>query len=57
MRLATHILRLMKRTVDDLVDTEMFLCVNEIIFQKLMVEISNYRIDVGMITSMVEKGQ
>ena len=42
-------------TLDDLVDTECFPCINEIILTKLMTEISNQIIDVDVITKIVEK--
>ena len=41
--------------LEDLVDTECFPCVNEIILTKLMTEISNQIIDVEVITKIVEK--
>lgn len=47
--------RFMKLQVADLVDTEVFPCVNEVILVKLMNEIGNHIIDVDTITSTVEK--
>lgn len=47
--------RFEKLTVDDLVGTECFPCINEVILTKLMTEISDHIIDVDMITSTVEK--
>lgn len=47
--------RFEKMTVDDLVDTECFPCINEVILIKLMTEISDHIIDVDAITSTVEK--
>ena len=47
--------RFMKLQVTDLVDTEVFPCVNEVILVKLMTEISNHIIDVETITQTVEK--
>ncbi len=47
--------RFMKLQVADLVDTEVFPCVNEVILVKLMTEISNHIIDVDTITQTVEK--
>ncbi len=47
--------RFMKLTVDDLVDTEMFPCVNEVILVKLMREIDDHIIDVDLINRTVEK--
>lgn len=44
-----------KLTVDDLVGTECFPCINEVILTKLMTEISNHIIDVDTITATVEK--
>ncbi len=44
-----------KLTVDDLVGTECFPCINEVILTKLMTEISGHIIDVDAITSTVEK--
>ena len=41
--------------LEDLVDTECFPCINEIILTKLMTEISNQIIDADMITKVVEK--
>ena len=41
--------------LEDLVDTECFPCINEIILTKLMTEISNQIIDVDLITKVVEK--
>ena len=47
--------RFMKLQVADLVDTEVFPCVNEVILVKLMTEISDHIIDVDTITQTVEK--
>lgn len=47
--------RFMKRTVADLIDTEVFPCINEVILWKLMTEISHHIIDVETITVAVEK--
>ena len=47
--------RFMKLQVADLVDTEIFPCVNEVILVKLMTEISDHIIDVDTITQTVEK--
>ncbi len=47
--------RFMKLQVADLVDTETFPCVNEVILVKLMTEISDHIIDVDTITQTVEK--
>lgn len=47
--------RFMKLQVADLVETEVFLCVNEVILVKLMTEISDHIIDVDTITKTVEK--
>ncbi len=47
--------RFMKLTVADLVGTEVFPCVNEVILRKLMAEISDHIINVETITSTVEK--
>ena len=47
--------RFEKLSVDDLVGTECFPCINEVILTKLMTEISDHIIDVDMITSTVEK--
>ena len=47
--------RFEKLAVDDLVGTEYFLCINEVILTKLMTEISDHIIDVDTITSTVEK--
>ena len=47
--------RFEKLTVDDLVGTECFPCINEVILTKLMTEISDHIIDVDMIVSTVEK--
>ena len=47
--------RFMKLQVSDLVDTEIFPCVNEVILVKLMTEISDHIIDVDTITQTVEK--
>ena len=41
--------------VDDLVNTECFPCINEVILTKLMTEISNHIIDVDTISATVEK--
>lgn len=41
--------------LEDLVDTECFPCINEIILTKLMTEISNQIIDPDLITKVVEK--
>lgn len=41
--------------LEDLVDTECFPCINEIILTKLMTEISNQIIDADLITKVVEK--
>lgn len=47
--------RFSQLALDDLVDTECFPCVNEIILTKLMTEISNQIIDADVITKIVEK--
>jgi uncharacterized protein (TIGR02687 family) len=47
--------RFSKLTVEDLVDTECFPCINEVILIKLMTEISDHIIDVDAITQTVEK--
>ena len=47
--------RFMKLQVVDLVDTEIFPCVNEVLLVKLMNEIGNHIIDVDTITQTVEK--
>ena len=47
--------RFMKLQVADLVETEVFPCVNEVILVKLMTEISDHIIDVDTITKTVEK--
>lgn len=47
--------RFMKLQLADLVDTEIFPCVNEVILVKLMTEISDHIIDVDTITRTVEK--
>lgn len=47
--------RFMKLQVADLVETEVFPCVNEVILVKLMTEISDHIIDVDTITQTVEK--
>lgn len=47
--------RFMKLQVADLVETEIFPCVNEVILVKLMTDISDHIIDVDTITKTVEK--
>lgn len=47
--------RFIKLQVEDLVDTECFPCINEVILRKLMTEISDHIIDVDMIKGTVEK--
>ena len=47
--------RFAKLAVDDLVNTECFPCINEVILTKLMTEISNHIIDVDTISTTVEK--
>lgn len=47
--------RFMKLQVADLVETEVFPCVNEVILVKLMTEISDHIVDVDTITQTVEK--
>ena len=47
--------RFMKLTVDDLVDTEVFPSLHEVILIKLMKEISDHIIDVDVINKTVEK--
>lgn len=47
--------RFSKLSVDDLVNTECFPCINEVILTKLMTEISDHIIDVETITATVEK--
>lgn len=47
--------RFMKLDVADLVDTEMFPCINEVILIKLMTEISDHIIEVSTIKETVEK--
>jgi uncharacterized protein (TIGR02687 family) len=44
-----------KLAITDLVDTECFPCINEVILTKLMTEISDHIIDVDVITQTVEK--
>lgn len=46
--------RFEKLSVDDLVGTECFPCINEVILTKLMTEISDHIIDVDTITATVE---
>lgn len=45
----------MKLEVGDLIDTECFPCLHEVILIKLMAEISNHIIDVDVIERAVEK--
>ena len=47
--------RFEKMAVDDLAGTECFPCINEVILEKLMTEISDHIIDVDTIISTVEK--
>ena len=47
--------RFMKMTVEDLVDTECFPCVNECVLKLLMKDISDYIINVDTISRVVEK--
>lgn len=47
--------RFIKLQVADLVETEVFPCVNEVVLVKLMTEISDHIIDVDTITKTVEK--
>lgn len=47
--------RFMKLQIADLVDTEIFPCVNEVILVKLMTEIGDHVIDVDAISKTVEK--
>ena len=47
--------RFSQLALEDLVDTECFPCINEIILTKLMTEISNQIIDADVITKIVEK--
>ena len=47
--------RFMKLEVSDLVDTEIFPCLDEVILIKLMTEISDHIIDVDVIKATVEK--
>ena len=47
--------RFMKLQVLDLIETEMFPCINEVILVKLMTDIGNHSIDVDLITQTVEK--
>ena len=47
--------RFEKLTVDDLIGTECFPCINEVILTKLMTEISDHIIDVDTIMGAVEK--
>ncbi len=47
--------RFMKLKVADLVSTEVFPCINEVILRKLMTEIKDHIIDVETITAAVEK--
>ena len=47
--------RFMKLEVSDLVDTEIFPCLDEVILVKLMTEISDHIIDVDVIKATVEK--
>lgn len=49
--------RFEKLAVEDLVGTECFPCINEVILTKLMTEISDHIIDVDTITNTVEKGE
>lgn len=48
-------MRFMKLDVNDLVDTEIFTCLDEVILIKLMTEISDHIIDVDVIKGTVEK--
>ena len=48
-------MRFMKLEVNDLVDTEVFPCLDEVILIKLMTEISDHIIDVDAINGTVEK--
>lgn len=47
--------RFMKLQVDDLVDSEIFPCINEVILHKLMTEIKDHIIEVDNISTTVEK--
>lgn len=47
--------RFAKLPVEELVDTECFPCINEVILEKLMTEISDHIISVDMIRNTVEK--
>ncbi len=47
--------RFMKLDISDLVDTEIFPCIDEVILIKLMTEISDHIIDVDLIKGTVEK--
>lgn len=47
--------RLIKLSVDDLLETECFPCVNEIILEKLMSDVNAELIDVQLIRTVVEK--
>lgn len=47
--------RFMKLTVEDLMDTECFPCINECILKILMKDISDFIIDVNIISTVVEK--
>ena len=49
--------RFEKLTVEDLVGTECFPCINEVILTKIMTEISDHIIDVDTITNTVENGE
>ena len=47
--------RFMKLQVLDLIETEVFPCINEVVLVKLMTDIGNHIIDVDLITKTVEK--
>lgn len=47
--------RFMKLTIEDLVNTEIFPCINEVILIKLMKEIKEHIINVGLIRKTIEK--
>lgn len=47
--------RFMKLDVNDLLETEIFPCIHEVILVKLMTEISDHIIDIDVITKAVEK--
>ncbi len=48
-------LRFSNYEVSDIVDTEIFPCINEVILSKIMTDISNHLIDIDKINAVVEK--